>query len=353
MTTPELTPIFGILWERPWVLLLAFAPLLHLWRSGRQRSIALATAPVFRDMGRGLGWARAVHGVTRLAWVTSFALGAVALAGPRAHQKGQQQRSGIDLVVALDLSTSMNALDLAGDDVLRRAMTLKEARMRTRIAAARRVVDEFIEQRPRDRIGLVVFAGDAFPQVPPTFDHDYLREVLRYLRPGLLPDGTAIGNALLAGVARLQESQAHTKVLVLVTDGDNTAGNVEPKDAAQTAAEKEVRVDTVLIGEGQGMVPVLSDQEGEMARIGQAALPANPELLKAIAQATGGEAYQAGAEEELRKRFHTILDDLQRSELNDEAAWARSRDLTPGLLPWLGLALLLGLAFRALVPVRA
>ena len=350
--TAELTPLFGYLWERPLVLGLGLLPLIHLWRSGHQRRLSLATSPVFRELGSGMGWARAVHLFTRCAFAASFILAAVALAGPRAQQKGQQQRSGIDLVVALDLSTSMNALDLAGSSVLRRAMTLKEARMRTRIAAARRVVDEFVGSRPRDRIGLVVFAGDAFPQVPPTFDHQYLREVLRYLRPGLLPDGTAIGNALLAGVARLQESEAHTKVLVLVTDGDNTAGNVEPKDAAQTAAEKGVRVDTVLIGEGQGVVPVLADQEGEMARIGQAALPANPELLEAIAAVTGGESYQASAEDELRKRFHEILNGLQRSELEDQAAWARSRDLAPQVLPWIGLALILGLALRAAVPVR-
>ena len=350
--TPELTPLFGLLWERPLLLALGALPLLHLWRSGRQRRLALATSPVFRELGRGLGWARVVYVVTRCAFVASFVLGAVALAGPRANQQGQQQRSGIDLVVALDLSTSMNALDLAGDDVLHRAMTLKEARMRTRIAAARRVVDEFVESRPRDRIGLVVFAGDAFPQVPPTFDHQYLREVLRYLRPGLLPDGTAIGNALLAGVARLQESEAHTKVMVLVTDGDNTAGNVEPKDAAQTAAEKGVRVDTVLIGEGQGVVPVLAEQEGEMARIGQAALPANPELLRAIAAVTGGESYQASAEDELRERFHEILNGLQRSELEDQAAWARTQDLAPEVLPWMGLALFLGLLLRVAVPVR-
>ena len=349
----QLTPLFGVLWERPWVLVLALVPLIQLWRGGRRRELALATSAAFRELGRGFGWARWLHVLGRLALIGSFVLGAVALAGPRQHRAGQQHRSGIDVVVALDLSTSMNALDLAGEQVLRRAMTLKEARLRTRIAAARRVVDEFIERRPRDRIGLVVFAGDAFPQVPPTFDHDYLREVLRYLRPGLLPDGTAIGNALLAGVARLQDSEAHTKVLVLVTDGDNTAGNVEPKDAARTAADKGVRVDTVLIGEGRGVVPVLSDQEGEMARIGQAALPANPELLEAIAETTGGDAYQAGAEDELRDRFHTILNDLQRSELEDRAAWARTRDLAPALMPWVGLILILGLALRAAAPVRA
>ena len=134
--TAELTPLFGFLWERPLLLVIGVFPLLHLWRSGRQRRLALATSPVFRDLGRGFGWARAVHVFTRCTFVASFVLAAVALAGPRAYQQGQQQRSGIDLVVALDLSTSMNALDLAGDDVLHRAMTLKEARMRTRIDAA-------------------------------------------------------------------------------------------------------------------------------------------------------------------------------------------------------------------------
>jgi Ca-activated chloride channel family protein len=349
----ELTPLFGLLWERPWLLVLALLPIAHLFRRGRQRAVYLATSPVFKSLGRGFGVGRLLHWLTRFSLVGSFALAAVAMAGPRARQNGPQQRSGIDLIVALDLSTSMNALDMAGSDVLSRAMTLKEARMRTRIAAARRVVDEFIERRPRDRIGLVVFAGDAFPQVPPTFDHDYLREVLRYLRPGLLPDGTAIGNALLAGVARLESSSAHTKVMVLVTDGDNTAGNVDPLDAAQTAAEKGVRVDTVLMGQGTGVVPVLADHEGEMARIGQAALPANPTLLKAIAKATGGEAYQATEEKELRERFHNILDDLNRSELDDQAAWSRSRDLAPALMPWIGLLVLVGLGLRRVAPVRA
>ncbi|MDE0881314.1 MAG: VWA domain-containing protein [Myxococcota bacterium] len=348
----ELTPMFGLLWERPWLLLLALLPLLHLARSGRQRSLHLGTSAAFRSLGRGLGLSRVLHGLGRLCLVSAFVITALALAGPRAEKKSAELRSGIDVIIALDLSTSMNALDLAGDDVLSRSMTLSEARMRTRIAAARRVVEEFIKRRPRDRIGLVVFAGDAFPQVPPTFDHEYLREVLRLMRPGMLPDGTAIGNALLAGVARLENSEANSKVLVLVTDGDNTAGNVTPEDAADAAAEQGVRVDTVLIGEGQGLVPVLADQDGQMARIGQAALPANPELLRTIAKLTGGQAYQASDEKQLRQRFHAILDELQRSELNDQAAWSRSRDLSASLLPFIGLSMLLGMALRAAAPVR-
>ena len=89
-----------------------------------------------------------------------------------------------------------------------------------------------------------------------------------------------------------------------------------------------------------------------MARIGQAALPANPKLLKEIAKATGGEAYQAGEEAELRDRFHAILDDLDQSELDDQAAWARSRDLVPDLMPWVGWLLLVGLGLRSVAPVR-
>jgi Ca-activated chloride channel family protein len=348
----ELTPLFGLLWERPSLLLLALLPLLHLARPGRQRSLHLGTSSAFRSLGRGLGLSRVLHAITGLCLVSAFVAAALALAGPRAEKKSAQQRSGIDVIIALDLSTSMNALDLAGDDALSRSITLSEARMRTRIAAARRVVEEFIKRRPRDRIGLVVFAGDAFPQVPPTFDHEYLREVLRLMRPGMLPDGTAIGNAVLAGVARLESSEANSKVLVLVTDGDNTAGNVTPEDAAEAAAEQGVRVDTVLIGEGDGLVPVLADQEGQMARIGQAALPANPELLRSIAKITGGRAYQASDEKELRQRFHAILDELQRSELNDQAAWSRSRDLSASLLPFIGLSMLLGMALRAAAPVR-
>ena len=127
----QLTPLFGILWERPWVLALALVPLIQLWRGGRRRELALATSAAFRELGRGFGWARWLHVLGRLALIGSFVLGAVALAGPRQQRAGQQQRSGIDVVVALDLSTSMNALDLAGEQVLRRAMTPRR-RMRTR-----------------------------------------------------------------------------------------------------------------------------------------------------------------------------------------------------------------------------
>jgi Ca-activated chloride channel family protein len=139
----------------------------------------------------------------------------------------------------------------------------------------------------------------------------------------------------------------------LVTDGVNTAGNVEPVDAARRAAEKHIRIDSVLIGAGTGRVPVLADTQGEMVRIGQAVLPANPELLRRISATTGGEFYQATAEKELRHRFHQILDGLQRSELDDSAAWARSEDLAPALMPWIALVLFLGLTLRFAAPVRS
>lgn len=346
-----MTVVFGMMWERP----LAFALLLLLllgFLRRRPAALCLPTADNFRVLGKGMGPRRWLAWGRRTLGLVVFVVAVIILAGPSSPAPHVVKKSGIDLIIALDLSTSMYALDMGGP-IQRRDLSLEEARQRTRIAAAQRVVEEFITQRPTDRIGLVVFSKEAFSQVPLTFDHDFLIQVLRRLRPGVIEDGTAIGNALLASTLRLEKAEAVSKVVVLVTDGKNTAGNVTPLDAARAAAEAGIRVDTVLIGSEAVTVPVLVGLEEGQPRVVQAPLEADPVLLRSIARISGGEAYRAQDEKGLRRRFHEILDGLERKEMEDQAQPQRGQDLGPDLTPLLAsmgaIWLLLGLA----VPERS
>jgi Ca-activated chloride channel homolog len=346
-------PLAGVFWARPYALLLLLVPLLWLRLPRHRPALHLATANTFERIGQGGAWPRVVGWFSRVLVVGSWLLAVVVIAGPFSSVRPPVQRSGIDLIIALDLSSSMNALDLAPGDP-RKGMFDAEALANTRIAHARRVVDRFVEKRPRDRIGLVVFSGDAFAQVPLTFDHTYIRKLLNKLRPGVLADGTAIGNAVIAGVARLADSQAERRVVVLITDGKNTAGNVEPLDAARVAAEAEVAVFTVLIGREQAVVPFYAGPgRGGNAQIALSQMETDPRLLAKIAERTGGKAFRAVDKAGLERGFHSILDDLQRSELRDETQAAERRPLAPDVLPLLGVMLLLAAGLRSAVPERA
>ena len=346
-----MTPLFGMMWERPLAFALLLLLLLGFFRR-RPAAINLPTAAHFGQIGHGWGWGRLLRLVRQLAALIVFMGTVVVLAGPTAPAPHVEKKSGIDLVIALDLSTSMYALDMGVRSSGRR-ISLEEARQSTRIAAAQRVVEEFVGQRHRDRVGLVVFSKEAFSQVPLTFDHEFLVQVLRRLRPGVIEDGTAIGNALPASTLRLEESKAASKVVVLVTDGKNTAGNVEPLDAARAAAEAGVRVDTVLIGSEAPDVPVLVGIEEGEPQIVQFRLEADPRLLASIARLSGGEFYRAQDEARLRRRFHEILDGLERREMEDQAQPSRGQDLSAGLTPALAGVALLWLLLGLAVPERS
>ena len=339
------------MWERPLAFSLILLLLLGFFRR-KPAALRLGTAGVFAQIGRGWGWSRWLQSL-RLGTAFSIFIGTiVVLAGPTAPAPHVEKKSGIDLVIALDLSTSMYALDMGVSRASRR-ISLEEARQSTRIAAAQRVVEAFVGQRSRDRVALVVFSKEAFSQVPLTFDHEFLVQVLRRLRPGDIEDGTAIGNALLASTLRLEDSKAASKVVVLVTDGKNTAGNVEPLDAARAAAEAGVRVDTVLIGSDLPNVPVLVGIEEGEPQIVQARLEADPDLLGSIAQLSGGEFYRAQDEEGLRRRFHEILDGLERREMEDQAQPRRGQDLSVDLTPALAGLTVLWMLLGFAIPERS
>ena len=235
-------------------------------------------------------------------------------------------------VIALDLSTSMRAADFKPVD---------------RITVAKEVLKDFIGRRTSDRIGLVVFAGDAYTQAPLTLDYGILRTLVDQLQIGVIEDGTAIGNAIATAVNRLRESDAKSKVIILITDGDSNAGQISPREAAGLAKAMGVRVFPILVGKG-GVVPypVGVDLLGQTV-YQPMPFAVNPELLREIAQLTGGAYANAGDKQELERGLQAVLDRMEKTRIFETTASSRVVELFPRLLGpafWLAAAgLLLGL----------
>jgi Ca-activated chloride channel family protein len=310
----------GLEWARPWALcLLAAAPLL-LVAAGLER----LRAPRLR-FPRAAALRRARGPLSRLGWLpaaltaAALALLAAGLARPRARAAAPTELSveGIDIVVALDLSTSMRALDFEPVN---------------RIFVAKQVLKAFIARRTHDRIGLVVFAADAYTQAPLTLDTGVLLRLVDGIEIGRIEDGTAIGNAIATAANRLRESDARSKVVILLTDGDNNAGQISPLEAARAAAALSIKVFPILVGKG-GRVPVPTGQDlfGRPV-LQQLELPVNPELLREIAAITGGASFSATDKASLEKGLDEILDRLERSRLVSAGVVARREELFPRLL---------------------
>ncbi len=252
------------------------------------------------------GWrARAMElpGALRL---TAIVLLGVALARPqRVGAVETTELSGIDIVLTLDLSGSMRAADVTP----------------TRLQAAKEVIDQFIAHRRTDRIGLVVFGREAFPALAPTLDYTALRQTVAAMEIGVLNEeshsGTAIGDGLGAALNYLRRSDARSKVVVLLTDGANNAGHVDPLHAAQFARALHARVFTILMGQSDE-APIVTGRDifgrpvSQMARF-----PVDPALLQRIAQETDGQFFRATDRASLEQTFQTILDRLERSRIAD------------------------------------
>jgi Ca-activated chloride channel family protein len=248
----------------------------------------------------------------------------VALARPQRLSSDPAEVEGIDIVIALDVSESMRETDMAG----------------SRIDAAKSVIEQFIQRNPTDRIGLVIFGKEAFTQCPLTLDTRAVVGLLKDVRIGLVDGrGTAIGNALGTAINRLRKSTAKSKVIVLVTDGDDNASKLDPRKAAKFAQTFGVKVFTILIGRDVGEAPPPGqDRFGNWVRP-QPKYPVNPKLLEEIAETTGGMPFLATDKEALEKRFQAILEDLDRSKL--KAQTPHYAELYPALVaPALMLVLL-------------
>lgn len=231
----------------------------------------------------------------------SVVLIAVALARPQSAQHNSNSTTeGIDIVMSLDVSGSMLARDFTPD----------------RLGAAKEVASNFIMDRPNDRIGLVVFAGESFTQCPLTTDKRSLLNLLGSVKSGMIDDGTAIGNGLATAVNRLRESKAKSKVIILLTDGINNSGQIAPLTAAEIAQSYGIRVYTVGVGTmGMAPYPVI-DMWGHLS-FQPMKVEIDEKMLSQIAQMTGGKYFRATDNRRLKDVYDEI-NQLERSKVEVE-----------------------------------
>lgn len=286
-----------------WLLGLLLIPLLAWLRgkAGRESAFVYSSLTLVKGITE-LSRSRAGSFLLNLRWF-ALALLFVGMARPQvAGGQAPLKASGIDIAVAVDLSGSMIAEDfeLRGERVNRLTM-LKD------------VLGSFIEQRTSDRIGLVAFGSEAFIAVPPTLDHDFLRRVLDRLELGVI-DGqqTAIGSGLSAAVNRLRDLKSKSRIVILMTDGQNNAGSIPPLTAAEAAASLGVKVYTIGVGT-RGFAPVpIRDAFGRKAYTRQA-VDIDEDTLRKVADKTGGKYYRADSTETLR-RVYAEIDKLEKTE---------------------------------------
>ena len=243
------------------------------------RSILLKSIPILRTL--------------------AFSAFVIALARPQISLKEEEVTAeGIDIMMIMDLSSSMLAQDFAPD----------------RLSVSKKVAAEFVDKRKFDRIGLAVFAGESFTQCPLTTDHRVVKDFLESLECGMLEDGTAIGMGLASGVNRLKDSEAKSKVLILLTDGVNNAGYIQPITAAEIASEYKVKIYTIGVGsQGNALSPLSRRSDGRYV-FGMTKVEIDEELLTEIAEMTGGKYYRATSESGLEQIYNEI-DQLEKTEM--------------------------------------
>ena len=229
--------------------------------------------------------------------MAALALLIVALARPQSSSTNSTSNiEGIDIVMAMDVSGSMLARDLKPD----------------RLTAAKNVASDFVKGRPGDRMGLVIFSGETFTQVPLTTDHGVMLNMLAEMKNGLIEDGTAIGDGLATAISRLKDSEAISKVVILLTDGMNNAGSVDPYTAAEIAKLYGIRVYTIGVGTyGTAPYPVQTMFGTQMQQI---KVEIDEKLLSTIANSTGGKYFRANNNKKLDEIYQEI-DKLERSKI--------------------------------------
>jgi len=296
-----------------WLWALAALPLVLLWRGrrGPVAAVEYSDVSLVREIAR--------HTRSRIGWIVGLlpllaaALMIVGLARPqRTHSRTEVTVNGIDIVLGLDVSGSMQALDFSvGHSPI------------NRIAVVKSVVSQFIDERPNDRIGLIAFAAYPYIVSPLTLDHDWLQQNLERVDVGVGDDGTAIGSAIAAAVNHLRTTAAKSKVVILLTDGVNNSGKISPLAAAEAARALGVKIYTIGVGvRGKAPLPV-RDEKGRVHVI-MASVDVDEKTLQAVATETGGLFYRATDTDSLRKiyeqinRYETSAQSVQRFEHVEE-----------------------------------
>ena len=284
----------------PWAFALLIFPLLFaLWQIFRYQQLYPALKlPIMEGLKQHT---QPFRGILKkylfILRIISFVFLVFALARPQTRFNEEEVNTqGIDVVIALDVSGSMLARDFQPD----------------RLEAAKRKAAEFIDSRPNDRMGLVVFAGESFTQCPLTIDHEVVNKLLQEIKNGLIEDGTAIGMGLATSINRLKDSEAVSKVVILLTDGVNNAGFIDPLTAVEGANQYGIRVYTVGVGR-RGMAPY-PVQTPFGTSYQNMEVEIDEELLKKIAEQTGGKYFRATNNQGLEAVYKEI-DELEKSKI--------------------------------------
>ena len=279
-----------------WLWLLALLPVVMMLR-GRRGPVATIE---FSDVGLAREVARRsrarIGGWVWLLPLLAAALMIVGLARPqRGHSRTEVTANGIDIVLGLDVSGSMQALDF-----------LVDGRRVNRIEVVKSVVSKFIDERPDDRIGLIAFAAAPYLVSPLTLDHDWLQQNLERVSTAVgNEDGTAIGSAIAAGVNRLRTTNAKSKVMILLTDGMNNTGKISPLAAAEAARALGVKIYTIGVGV-RGMAPIAVKDQAGNTHLVMDKVDVDEKTLEAVARETGGTFYRATDTDSLHKIYEQI-----------------------------------------------
>ncbi|MEO8230795.1 MAG: VWA domain-containing protein [Ignavibacteriota bacterium] len=306
----------------PWILyFLLLIPLLITWYvwKGRKKQAAINYSSLkmfekipatFRERLRHLPFA-----LRMLALIFLI----IALSRPQNYSAGQSiNAEGIDIAMVLDISGSMLAEDLKPN----------------RLEAAKNVIDKFISARTTDRIGLVIFSREAFTQCPLTIDYSVLRNLLADIKTGMIEDGTAIGNGIANGINRLKDSDAKSRVIILLTDGVNNAGEVDPISAAEIASTFGIRIYTIGVGtRGEAPYPV---QTPFGIRYQMIPVEIDEAIFKKIAEQTGGEYFRATNNRALEDIYNKI-DKMEKTKI-EITSYRNAKELFAG---WLGIGFVL------------
>jgi Ca-activated chloride channel family protein len=281
------------------LFLLLLVPVLAGWYISRvkrlQGSILVSSLKSFHNTN---SWKRTVRHVAIAFRLLAIASLIVAIARPQVHRDEKNvEGEGLDIVLCIDVSGSMLAQDFQPN----------------RIEAAKDVAANFVANRPTDRIGLVIFAGESFTQCPITSDHEVVRGQIYSIRSGFLVDGTAIGAGLATSVDRLKSSNAKSKIVVLLTDGENNGGLIDPRTAKEIAKALNIKVYTIGVG-SEGFAPTPVQTPGGIV-MQQEKVNIDERLLTEIAKETGGKYFRAKENESL-KNIYTEIDQLEKTKID-------------------------------------
>ena len=293
-----------ITFENPqffWLFLLF--PLLILWQWFRRKkempSVLFSSLQVVQPLHT---WRTTLRPILYVLRCLALAALIVALARPRSSSEITKTKTteGIDIILSIDMSSSMLAKDLKPN----------------RIEALKRVASHFIEQRASDRIGIVVYSGESYTKVPATTDKSVVLQALKDIKQGEIEDGTAIGMGLGTAINRLKDSKTKSKVIILMTDGVNNTGVIDPLSAAELAKEYGIRVYTIGIGtNGKALSPVAYNPDGSL-QYDMVPVEIDERLLTQIAETTGGHYFRATDNQKLAQ-IYTEIDKLEKSKIEE------------------------------------